>query len=201
MINDIGEILKGLIDAEGLPYVETLAGVVQEETAEKPKGFTSKVFPVYCPQLEACDPNNIEPLVPDNKRKSLMYFERNGEILFRGRDKKYSQFTADLFFVAWLNPRKLGYTDCSISAKISAKIIQIWDKGYFNSGGTYSKILIKPISIAHKDKKIFDKYKYTDKFYHLLEYPYDYFRIRVQVDFMIHDNCLEDFNELPEILC
>ncbi len=205
MIYDIGEILKSIIEAENLPYVETLAGVVQTETAEK-RGkkfgdFVTKSFPVYCPQKEPCEPNKIEALVPDSSRKSLFYMEQNGEILFRGRDKGYNKFTADLFLVGWLNPKKLGSNDCSITAPIIAQIVKILNKGHFNALNQYSKIFIQPISIATKEKKIFDKYKYSKLFYHLLEYPYDYFRIRIQVDFQIHDNCIENYIPQDPIVC
>lgn len=205
MIQDIGEILKDLIAAESLPYVETLAGVVQEETVKK-RGkkvgeFVTKKFPIYCPLTEPCDPNNIEPLIPDSKRKSLFYFERNGEIIFNGREKGYSSFTADLLLVGWLNPKALGQDDCSITAPIIAQMLRILDKGYFNALGIYSKIIIRPLTLTTKDPKIFDKYKYGEQFYHLIEYPYDYFRIRVQVDFMVHDNCMPDFVPQDPIVC
>lgn len=206
MINEIGEIIKECIANENLPYIETLAGVVQSETATKlgkKKGeFVNKVFPIYCPLLEDCEPNNIEPLVPDKNRKSLFYFERNGDVIFNGRDKGYSMFTADLLLTGWLNPRKLGFEDCSISAPIIAELIKVLNKGYFNGpNGTYSKILIRPISVKTKEPSIFQKYKYNTQFYHLLEYPYDYFQIRIQVEFAIHDNCFTPLTPTDPIVC
>ena len=35
MLYDIAEIIKGKIAAQGLPYIETLAGLVQVETVYK----------------------------------------------------------------------------------------------------------------------------------------------------------------------
>jgi len=206
MIYDIGEILKGFIEAENLPYVEILAGVVQEETATKlgknQGTFIQKVFPIYCPLTEQCDPGNIMPLIPDRKLKSLLYFEKNGSILFRGRDRGYNQFTADIYLTAWLNPKELGVDECSVSAKVVAEILRIMDKGFFNGpNGVYSKMIIRPIAINQKDKIIFSKWKYSDKFYNLLEYPYDYFQLRFQVDFSIHDNCAEQLQVNNPIVC
>ena len=206
MIYDIGEILKGFIEAENLPYVDVLAGVVQTETVMKmgKKGneIVEKSFPVYCPKLEPCDPNNIMPLVPDKDLKSLFYFERNGDVIVGGRDKGRTKFTTDLLLTGWLNPKALGFNDCSITAPIIAELLRILDKGFFNDpNGVYSKMIIKPISLKTKERSIFQKYRYGDKFYHLLEYPYDYFQIRVQVEFWLHDNCMPDFVPQPPIVC
>lgn len=205
MIYDIGEILKGFIEVENLPYVDCLAGVVQTETVRKKKGKTEvveKSFPIYCPKTEPCEPNNIKPLIPDKDLKSLFYFERNGDILFSGRDQNRSLFVADLLLTGWLNPRALGFNDCSITAPIIAELLRIMDKGHFNDpNGVYSKMVIKPISLKTKEPSIFQKYKYGDKFHHLLEFPYDYFQIRLQVDFQLHDNCMPDFVPQDPIVC
>lgn len=206
MIYDIGEILKDFIQAENLPYVEVLAGVVQEETATKlgkQKGsFIQKMFPVYCPVTEPCDPNNIRPLVPDRKLKSLFYFERNGAVLFRGRERGYNNFTADLFLTVWMNPKELGIDECTVSAKVIPEILRILDKGHFNDpNGIYSKMLIRPISIRTKEKVIFSKWRYSNKFYNLLEFPYDYFQLRFQIDFSLHDNCAEQLQVQSPVVC
>lgn len=205
MIYDIGEILKNCLAAEALPYVETLAGVVQIETVKKATSkstMEAKSYPVYCPQKGACDPQNIEALIPDKKRKSLFYFERNGDVLFTGRERGYSNFTTNIVLVGWLNPKKLGSSDCSITAPIISQILRVFDKKHFNDvGGVYSKIYIKPLSVKTKEPVIFQKYKLGDKFYHLLEYPYDYFSINLQVTFSLHDNCIDNFIVNPEIKC
>lgn len=198
MIHDIAEILKGFIEAENLPYVDSLSGLVQTETVMKKgkKGtdVVEKSFPIYCPTKDNCDPNKITPLVPDKDLRSLFYFERNGDVLFRGREKGRSKFTADLLLTGWLNPKLLGYNDCSITAPIIAELLRVLDRGVFNDpNGVYSMMIIKPISLKTKERSIFQRYKLGDKFYHLLEYPYDYFQIRVQVEFALHDNCMPDF--------
>ena len=206
MIYDIAEILKGFIEGENLPYVDCLAGLVQTETVMK-KGkkqgdVVERSFPIYCPKTEPCDPNNIQPLLPDKDLKSLFYFERNGDVIFGGREKNRSKFTAELLLTGWLNPKELGFNDCSITAPIIAELLRILDKGFFNDpNGVYSMMLIKPISLRTKERIIFQRYKFGSKFYHLLEYPYDYFQIRVQVEFQLHDNCMPDFVPQDPIVC
>lgn len=205
MISQITEILKDCIAAENLSYVETLAGLVQTETKEiknKKPELIQRAFPVYCPLTEPCPPNKIQPLVPDNQRKSLFYFERNGDVLFTGRERGFSNFTGEVWLVCWLNPKKLGYDTCDLSAPIIAQMLRIFDKGAFNDpGGVYSKIYIKPLTMRHKEPKIFQLYKYNKKFYHLLEYPYDYFAIRFQIRWSVGDNCIDDLTPQPEIPC
>lgn len=205
MTNDIAEILKDILAAESLPYIEKLAGLVQSETkidGIKKEGSVMKVYPVYCPLKEACEPNKTEPLVPDKNTKSLFYFETASDTLFKGREKGRSFFTADLWLVGWLNPKALGSNECSISAPIIAQILNVLDKSIFNGpGGVYSMVKIRPVSIKTKEKSIFQKYKLGKQFYHLLEYPYDYFAIRFNVDFAIHNNCINDFIVNPKIPC
>jgi hypothetical protein len=209
MIYDIAEILKNIIrdqiDLGNIQYIETLAGLVQTETAQKQKSKSELIersFPVYCPQTEPCDPNNIEPLVPDKDKKSLFYFERRGDILYTGREKGFNNFTAQLDLVGWLNPKKLGSNECSIQAPIVAEMVRLLNRKAFNDpGGVYSKMSISPFSLKSKEPVIFSKYKYSDKFYNLLEYPYDYFSITFSVSFSLHDNCIDEFLISPEEPC
>lgn len=205
MIDQITEILKDCVANESLTYIETLAGLVQTETKEvhaKKLELVQRAYPIYCPVGKPCPPNKILPLVPSNDKRSLFYFERNGDVLFMGRDRGFSYFQAEVWLVGWLNPKKLGYDDCSISAPIIAQLLQIFDKGYFNDpAGVYSKMTIKPLTIKTKEPSIFQAYKYNKKFYQILEYPYDYFAIRLQINWALGDACLDDLVIQPELPC
>ena len=196
MLYDIAEIIKGKIAAQGLPYIETLAGLVQVETVYKKKdnkNLIEKRYPIYCPITDPCPPGKTIPLVPDLKKKSIFYFQNNGNVTFNSRDRGYTNFTADLWLVGWLNPKALGSPDCSITAPIIAQLLNILDLPAFNDvGGVYTKIKIRPNRLLTKEPVIFAKYKYT-KFHSLLEYPYDYFAVQLFVDFSIHENCINDF--------
>lgn len=205
MIYDIGEILKNCIGDENLPYIETLAGLVQQESVQKLKSkneLVKKSFPIYCPIKGACSPNNVEPLIPNKNRKSLFYVQDNGGVFFSGKGPGYSTFTADLWLVGWLNPKKLGSDECSISAPIIAQLLKIINKKTFNGpNGIYSRIKFRPSRILTKEPIIFSKWGYSDKFYHNIEWPYDYFAIQIFVDFAVGDSCIENFIVNPEIKC
>lgn len=201
MVYNICEILKTCIEDESLSYVETIAGLVQVETVQKKASKTDliqKKFPIYCPIKQECDPNKIDPLIPDCNRKSLFYFENNGNTILNDRDKRFFNYTSSIRLVGWLNPRKMGSNDCDISCLISAEIMNILEKSTFNSGEIL-KIKIRPSALLVKDSKIFSKYLYGKKFYNLIEYPYDYFAIDLFVDFSINKDCISKFTPTDEL--
>lgn len=198
MIYDVAEILKECIESESLPYVETLAGLVQTETRDKldkkGEGIITRSYPIYCPEKADCEPNQIEPLVPDRKRTSLFYFENNADTLILGRTRGYVEFQANLRLVGWLNPKKLGVEDCSITAPIVAQLLVVLDKKIFNDPARFmTRIQIMPTKVLTKNDIVFKKYKYNRKFYSLLEFPYDYFGIDISVKFAVPENCITNF--------
>lgn len=192
--------MKGLISTAALPYVDVLAGLVQTETLKKQASKDSlveKSFPIYCPTKELCEPNKILPLIPDKKKKSLIYFENNGGVTFNDKSFGYYNYTAAIRMVVWLNPKQLGSADCSISLPISQKLISILTPKIFNSS-PLTKIKIRLSKITTKDVAIFSKYKYNRQ-NDLLEFPYDYFAVDFFVDFSVHQNCVDDFTvDLPD---
>lgn len=205
MIDEIGEILKDVIDAESLAYIETLAGVVNKETTQKildKDSVIEKSFAYYCPQKTDCEPNPTEALIPDVERASLFYFENIGPANVNDRSRGYTNFTAPIRLVAWLNPKKLGSPDCSITTGIIGEILKVLDKPTFNANNI-SKIKIRPdkLKTGQDSRNAFNKYKYGSKFYNLLEFPFDHFCIDFFVDFSIHENCINLFTVNPEIVC
>lgn len=202
MVYNIAEIIKTCIADASLSYVDVLAGLVQTETVKKPVDkikLVAKTYPVYCPLKGDCSPNNIVSLVPNPEYKSLFYFENNGGVTPINNTYGYCNYTAKLMLVGWLNPKKLGSSECVITDGIIAEIIKVLRKPRFNSG-MVSKIKINPTRLLTKERRIFDKYKYRNA-HHLLEFPYDYFAIEMDVDFSIHRECIDKFIASTPLPC
>lgn len=202
MVFEIGEILKGIVSTAALPYVQHLGGMARIETVKKQASrdtLVEKSFPIYCGLNETCHPNNTMNLVPDRKKKSLFYFESNGPVAVNDHAYGFTNMTAPIRLVVWLNPKELGSPDCSITKPIIYELINLFDKPYFNSGAI-AKIKIRFRQELYRDVSIFTKYKYNRQS-DLLEYPYDFFALDFMVDFSIHKNCLAQFTPATPIKC
>jgi len=203
MVYDLCEILKQRIDNESLGYIETLAGLVQTEHVDKQASKTDvieKSYPIYCPLNQQCNTKQLEPLVPDRKRKSLLYFEDLKGIVVNSTDRGYVNYTAYPRLVCWINPKLLGSENCSISGAVMSELISILVSNSMNALD-FVKIRARVLNIPPRDPNLFSKYKYSRKFVQLLDYPYDYFAIDLAVDFSIHRNCITKYITQDPIEC
>lgn len=200
MINQVGNILINKFAT--LPFVDKYAGVVKTLSFMMPKGETTvkKMFPAACSTtIEECESGQYKDLIPDSSKKSVMYLEDKGmRFIKREGGNLYWRGTYDL--VCWLNMKKLGFTDCSYSAIAITSIIAKVPLTPFNDG-IYQRISIMPISQGSKQVNPFQKYSYDETVTQYLMYPFDYFVLTLEVDFIINQKCLEIPALNPPINC
>lgn len=184
----------------GLNFIDKLGSIVRPITfmsgdASKP---VRKVIPVDCNVSQkdcvAATKKNTD-LVPNSKYKSIHYFEDNGVRQINSTERDF-KFESNLRLVGWINLKKLGKTDCSVSAKAVLQIINAFPSGRFNYG-EYKNIQIVSISEAPKSSAIFSKYTYDEATLQYLMFPFDYYALDIITRFTISKNCIEDF-ELGE---
>jgi hypothetical protein len=200
MIVDIGLILKSYLAP--LPFVDRLGGIVRPITKTDRDGEKTikKTFPVDCNVTEHdCIAGQYTDLVPNSKYKSIHYFEDNGTSILQ-RTAMDFHFQAKLKLVGWLNLKKLGKTECSLSSLAIANILKAFPTNYFNNG-IYSRIQISVLGQDPKDSRIFSKYSYSEEQTQYLMYPYDYFALNLSVGFSIREACINDWNITPVITC
>jgi hypothetical protein len=205
MINDLGDIIISKINL--LPFIDKIAGVVKIVSytiMDKDNKPVKKTLPVYCKapiNLDACDDSRYLDLCPDDKNKSVLYLEDKG-IRFRKAEGNKISFTASFDLVCWLNLPLLGVPDCSFSAIAITNIIkELIGKGVPFQSGIYQQISIKPIFEQSKNTNPFSKYTYNIEQQQILMYPYDYFVLSLDVDFLIDARCIQNIVLNPPIPC
>lgn len=198
MINDIGNILKNKLI--GLPFVDRIAGIVQtavDKTQDSDNKFVIKRFPVSCDVTNKdCEDNTnrLSDLIPNDTKKSIFYFEDIGGVSFVNQIGANMNFVASVRLVAWLNIKKLGKTDCSITSLIVANVIREYNKQKTFNENPFTRIKIKVEKQVIKDANIFAKYTYNQHNTQYLTYPFDYFALDLKVEFSINEKCMNDFN-------
>lgn len=205
MLNDIGEIIVGRIS--NLPFIDKYAGVVRvisRDDVDSNQKPVKKIFPASCknPIPEECDFSRYFDLCPDSSKKSVLYLEDNG-VRFKSIDGNKVYFIAQFDLVCWLNLPLLGKEECNYSAKIILAIInKLIGKGVPFQSGIYQRIFIKPIGEKSKSQNPFSKYTYDLEKNQYLVYPFDWFVLLLEVEFMIDSRCADEIilNEPLECL-
>lgn len=201
MTNDIANILKTYISTVG--FADKVAGLTKPVTVvdQNDDGVnTRRTFPISCDvSYSDCIRGKYQPLIPDKKYKSIMYFEDGGSRL-TGETPRDFTFVSSLRLVGWMNLLKMGKTNCSLSGLAVAHILKALPTD-FNNHGMYSRMRISVVSQEIKSSAIFSKYTYKEETLQYLMYPYDYWAINLEVSYSINKNCIEDWDNQTELNC
>lgn len=198
----IANIIKSQI--EGLAFIDRIAGLVKvvrrQDVSEK--GTIVKVFPVDCGVTEKdCVNSKYTDLVPNSKCKSIHYFEDLGSTL-TGQENGRFNFESKIKLVGWLNLKKLGKTDCSVShLAIAAILKQITSKYFSSPSNKMSLIQIRCTGIDPKSAAIFSKYSYSEEINQYLLFPFDYYAMTFTVVFSVANSCIDEWVASTETNC
>jgi len=205
MIQEIGEIIKARLI--GINFVDRLAGITQVVSYQERTRDEAKIeerFPAAC-DVESLncgeDKSRLKDLVPDSKKRSVIFLEDISGAQFTGRTRNDLNFTANIRLVAWINQQKLGKDNCSVTGPIMAKIIGALQTTSPFNNAPYTRISISIGRIVPKTPAIFQRYTFplTEKQY--LMWPFDYFALDLVVKFSMNENCQEPFIIGPEDEC
>lgn len=198
----VANIIKSQI--EGLSFIDRIAGAVRvvSRQEEGSKSTIIKKFPVDCGVSQAdCSSGKYVDLVPNSKFKSIHYFEDLG-VSVSGADNKTFSFESKLKLVGWLNQKKLGKTDCSVSHLAIAAILKQIPTGHFNNTANgFTRISITCTGIDAKNASIFSKYSYQEEVNQYLMYPFDYYAINLTTQFTVPYQCIDAWVESVETNC
>lgn len=213
MISEILKVIEPELNA--LPWIDQYGGVVkvveQVVGVDEYEGkFKVASFPVSCSvtQDDCWSNGQYRDLVPDDRYKSVSYFEHNEKINFNNdkrfsRSRKILQGSTQLVFVAWLNLKKLGHNDCDISPFLIKDLNQIFNRKVSTFVSPKMKLFDLKLSFESLNPRSanpFEKYDY-EQVDRLLLYPYDYISLDVNVEFSIAESCLNSFVLGAEIDC
>lgn len=196
MIIEVGNIIIGKIN--GLPFIDKYAGVVKPATYSD-EGV-KKTFPISCAlDITQCKKGDYMDLCPDSSKKSVLYLE-DKYIRFVSREGNDYRFQGSFDLVCWLNLPKLGLEQCSVSAKAILSVMAQFSATPANHG-IYQKLLITPLGQNPKSINPFAKYSYDESVSQFLLYPFDYFVLPLQVDFVVNKKCVDEFLTSDPIGC
>lgn len=183
MINRIAEELAYHIK-ENTFWVDKCVGIVTPITY-KVSG-QDKTIPVYFNlKRDLCNGGDYIDLVPDSSKTSVVYMEIASEPSVVSVKQNGTRFNSSLDLVVWLNYQKinLGMVDTDI---LVANIIENIPSRIANN--EYVGVGIKVTSVSTKDRFVFNKYTYNNDIQFLM-YPYDFFSIRMEVEYTIPKGC------------
>lgn len=197
MTVDIGNIIISKI--ETLPFIDKYAGVVKTLSYKDDKGAI-KSFPASVQTtLEECGTDRYKDLVLDSSKKSVLFLEDRGTRLIEKKgDRTY--WRSSLNIVCWLNMPKLGYSGASYSSVAIIGIISKFPLSPFSSS-IYNLIDIQVQGQEPKSVNPFQRYSFEETEKQYLMYPYDYFVLPVDVEFMILNRCLSEAALETELNC
>lgn len=185
MNKELANIIKGKI--AGLPFVDTLAGLVKtiefSSLEPKEKGRIVK-FPasVDSNTTPTDRPWQYADLVPNSKKKSVIYFEDRG-LVISGKSKYGVAFESNLRLVVWLN-----LNNQLEAANALLATVQAIPEGEFNEAGL-SRIKITPSKVLTINDKIFAEYSYQEAINQYLMFPFSAFAIDMKTTFNASGQC------------
>lgn len=194
MINDIGNIIIEKISA--LTWLDKYTGVVKIAQYNQPTEdgrVIKKSFPISC---KDSDPDcsvisKYQEFCPDNKKKSVLFLE-DKYVRFVKREGDLFFFQASYDMVAWLNIPLLGESQCSISSLALLSVFSALPSIPFSSG-VYQRVSISPLGQESKARNPFAKYSFDESINQFLIYPYDYFILPINVDFVVNRKCIDEW--------
>jgi hypothetical protein len=211
MIKDLGEIVKGyfepyLIGGTGSnTFIDTLAGVVKVITTsdkDKDNRKVIKRFPVSCSlTLDQCiSGGRYMDLVPDSKKGCIVYMEDVQASTKVGQEGPLEKWKSQLRVVCWVNQKKLGRSECSITGKIFQTFLAALPDQPVNNGN-FIRLDVSAVSQDPINYNPFAKYSYDEEKTQFMMHPYDYFSFVIELNYNLNKSCITEFTKQPEIPC
>ncbi len=191
MIHQLVEIVKDEIAL--LTFADKIGGLVR--TGNKMDGNVSKTYPIYCPGGGCDDPR----FTPDESKMTVMYAEETSPPRVISTHSGRFNMEASFRWVGWINNKKLGKTDCSISEQLVLPVIKAVDDLPKLIVGDMTNVEYSFLGQELKGYSIFSKYNYNAEKANLLCYPFDVFSILFKVKWTIASDCVTPFVVETEI--
>lgn len=183
-----------------LPFIDVLAGMVKSVTTEQPSDASTKrvVFPVAYeivkPEATECTSKSRD-LVPNSKKKSIIYFEDFGANPTSGGRPGKPMFQSTIRLVAWFNRNRLvGDQYANISTFCQSAIIGLLTGKNPINTGNFQRLTFSANRLPPQDAGIFSRYTYDEATRQYLMPPYECFAIDFTCRFAVRDTCLSMLN-------
>lgn len=201
MTKEIASVLKSRLS--GLPFLDTLAGLAQPVIDVKMRDDDNfKIVKKMPVSYDVAGPKNTflgmeRQLVPDQSRKSILYFEDFGTVPdTSGRAGARSlSFISTLRVVCWINKTKLvNYKYNELTAVCMAEIINRLVIGTAINMNGIARLMVSVGRIPIQDAAIFSRYNYDEAELQYLRPPFEYFAIDLNCKYQVVRGCLPNIN-------
>lgn len=207
MNKEVAHILKERIAAGGgVPFVEVIAGLAQRVEFKQPNGDgvpVLKRMPVSYDTTAAqgCKVTPETALVPNSKKKGLLYFEDMGSAFVDRVSGGHIKYRSTLVLVCWMNRARLvgdhykeitSYCVTQLLSKLKAREI--------SNEGNFARFYVTPGRILPQDASVFSRYTYEEAVTQYLRPPFEFFGMELTVEFTVHPACVEQL-EFKDPVC
>ena len=189
----IRTIIKQILpDLQAVNFTDLVCGVVTQGVRNiQDEGTTvaRKVFPMYENDPIDCKNGDYVLCVPDEKYRSLIYFEEVGNTITTKTNYEI-KMSSEVRMVVWWDTKQIGNT--ITSAELMGLLIQNMPEKVADISNLFN-IKINLSGIEKKSANIFSSYTYDEAETQYLIFPYDYGSIVFTVTYSVN-LCLEDID-------
>jgi hypothetical protein len=177
-----------LTNITGLSFAEKVGGIVyplQKQIKGADDIMINKTFPVYGNDPTVCESGDYIEMIPDDRLKSVIYFEATPETIINTRGGTYVTTQSTVSLIAWFNLAKINKALRSGESMLHILASSI--------NGTYKinnrvHAIFELKSIVFRDPSIFAKWSYSEKEKQHLIYPRDFGMVTFDVQ-LSYDLC------------
>src|SRR5690606_10506542 len=169
MNKEISHILKERIAAGGgVPFVEVIAGLAQRVEFKQPNGDgvpVLKRMPVSYDTTAAqgCKVTPETALVPNSKKKGLLYFEDMGSAFVDRASGGHIKYRSTLVLVCWMNRARLvGDHYKEITSYCVTQLLSKLKVRETSNEGNFARFHVTPGRILPQDASVFSRYTYEE---------------------------------------
>lgn len=192
MIRSIVRQLLPYINA--LPFADRVAGIITpaQQKIYAGENAVTKIFPMYENTPSACESGTYISLVPDEKFRSIIYFEEiSNEVTRETND--YADIVSQVRLIGWFNLKKIGNTyDADTMMRL---IYQSIPKKLAEFEDMFD-IRILFSGIESKSPQLFSQFTYDEAEHQFLIFPFDYGAVRYTINFRVN-KCLDEITLNP----
>lgn len=190
MIQQLATIMLGKISAQAFPWIDKTAGLVRPITTNL-KG-KPQIWPIAADVTDPMSCNSegvpIGAMMPDGKYKSILYIEADGMPTRKDERIGNPSWRARFRIIVWMNCDRFGGGGACGDIAYQ-NIVSALDGYPFNSAPFLFCFFNVTGGGPVRGSEIFGKYTFNEARSQYLHYPYDYFAMNVEMDFVLPKNC------------
>lgn len=201
MVKEVASIMKDRVSS--LPFLDVIAGVAQPVIDVKFRNGDNmkieKKMPVSYDLVggKSAILGMERQLVPDQSKKSILYFEDFGTTQDTGARASAltMSYISTIRLVCWINKTKMvQYKYREITAQCIAQINRALITGTSINSDGITRLMISLNRIPIQNADIFSRYNYDEAELQYLRPPFEYFAIDYTCKYRVKESCLPYIN-------